>query len=262
MTNQDIKLNAWDLNYESQIAVQGEVNSRTLTVTLIDKVGADSYISNAQSVDRPVNLTGVTARLYVKKGDGTKTFSDGVVTDAENGVVDFLLPGQATTYVGKNPCQILLTKADNSALKITGLTLDVQESDLEGAIESTDDFSALVVALNSVAASAALAEETIAAANQAAATANTAATSANSAATSANTAATYATNVPYVGTDGYWYEWNSTNLAYEKTDAFASVNYATFEIDPTTGELIMNTPDNYLGADFDINASGYLEVII
>lgn len=192
MTNQDIKLNAWDLNYESQIAVQGEVNSRTLTVTLIDKLGTDSYISNAQSVDRPVNLTDVTARLYVKKGDGTKTFSYGVVTDAENGVVDFLLPGQATTYVGKNPCQILLTKADNSALKITGLTLDVQESDLEGAIESTDDFSALVVALNSISTSVTSAATAVINCNTATTAANTATTNANAAATNANTKATLA----------------------------------------------------------------------
>lgn len=196
MTDQSVKLNAWAKNYESQIAVQGEVNSRTLIITLIDKTANTSYISNAESVDRPIDLTGITARLYCIKPDGTKTFSDGTITDAANGIVSFVLPYQATTSAGTIECQILLTKADNSTLKITGLSLNVQSSNLEGAVESSDDFSSLVVALNSVNTAAALvnqavtnSETAVNNANVAISGANTAADNANAKATLANTAA-------------------------------------------------------------------------
>ncbi|WP_444659404.1 BppU family phage baseplate upper protein [Caproiciproducens sp. R2] len=189
MTNTDIKLNAWNLNYESQIAVQGEVNSRTLTVTLIDKVGVETYVSNAESVDRPIDLTGTAARLYVIKPDGTKTFSDGTIEDAENGIVSFLLPYQATTAAGSADCQILLTKSDNSELKIVGMTLDVLPSNLEGAIESTDEFSALVVALNSIQASIEQVNQAVLESQEAVENANTAISGANTARDSANTAA-------------------------------------------------------------------------
>lgn len=41
-----------------------------------------------------------------------------------------------------------------------------------------------------------------------------------------------------------------------------NVMYATFYIDPNTGELTMNTPDGYTGPGFEINSKGELEVIV
>lgn len=224
MTEQSIKLNAWELNYESHIAVQGEVNSRTLSVTIIDKVGTESYISNAESVDRPIDLTNVTARLYVIKPDGTKTFSDGTVTDARNGKVEFVLPAQAVAVAGKASCQILLTKPDNSALKITGLTLEIQPSNLEGAVESSDEFSALVLALNAV-------QETVDTANQAAQNAQAALVNANAAISSANAAAS-AANVAAVSANTAA---NAANQAAQNTERlYQMVNPLTGQIDYVT----------------------------
>lgn len=40
------------------------------------------------------------------------------------------------------------------------------------------------------------------------------------------------------------------------------VNFASFEIDPSTGVLYMTTPDKESGATFSIDEDGYLEVSV
>ena len=189
MTDIEVKLNAWTMNYVQVLAVQGESQGRTIIATLIDRTGQTDGTFNAESVDRPIDLTGVTARLYCIKPDGTVTFSDGTIMDATNGIASFVLPYQATTAAGEVACQILLTKSDNSTVKAIGLALNVQASDLEDAAESTNEFSALVTALNEIAQSVTDAQQAVSDANTAIAGANTARDNANSAATAANTAA-------------------------------------------------------------------------
>ena len=149
MTDIDITLNAWEQNYVPVLAVQGESEGRTINAALVDRTGQTDGSFNAASVDRPIDLTGTTVRLYCKKPDGTQTLSDGTITDATNGKASFVLPQQATAAVGNVSAQIYITKPDNSVLKVIGLTLVVQESDLD-SIESSDEFDSLVKALNSV----------------------------------------------------------------------------------------------------------------
>lgn len=253
MTDIEITLNAWEQNYVQVLAVQGESEGRTIIATLIDRAGQTDTTFNAESIDRPINLTGVTARLYCIKPDGTKSFSDGTVTDATNGVASFILPYQATAASGDVECQILLTKADNSTLKTIGLHLDVQASDLEGAAESTDEFSSLVTALNRVDSAVTDAEEAVENAQSALITAQEAASTANEAAESAR-------NLPRIADDGYWELYNSSTNQYEKTDVPASAVYAVFDIDPSAGLLHMTTTDTYTQPTFAINAAGELEV--
>ena len=147
MTDIEVTLNAWEKNYVSVLAVQGESDGRTLNVTLVDRTGQTDGTFNAESVDRPIDLTDTSVHLYCKKSDGTKTFSGGTITGAKDGKASFVLPEQATSAAGSVSAQIYITKPDNSALKVIGLTLQVESSDIEG-IESTDDFLSLVEALN------------------------------------------------------------------------------------------------------------------
>ena len=58
MTNEAVKLNAWEVSADTVMAVQGEVNGRTLTVTIIDRSGELDSTSNAEVIDRPLDLTG------------------------------------------------------------------------------------------------------------------------------------------------------------------------------------------------------------
>ena len=174
MTDVELKLNAWTDNPGTSVfAVQGEQESRTLHVTLIDRTGVNSDVmSVAKVTPRYIDLTGYTARLYVVKSDSTKVYFPGEITDAENGKVDFTLTGQCVAAPGKAKCTIVLTKEDVE-LKVVGIVLDVHENDLEGSIESSDEWVELDVMLTK-------AQEAIDACETATDAANSAATSATS----------------------------------------------------------------------------------
>ena len=148
MTNKDYDLNLWERNSVQIPAVQGESNSRTINFHLKEEVSVQDALGNLAIRQKPVDLTGCNVRLYFLKPDSTKVFSDGTVSDATNGITTFTLPYQATTADGLSKGQILISKPDDTTLKAIGIELQTNPSDLDGAIESTNDFSALVTALN------------------------------------------------------------------------------------------------------------------
>lgn len=189
-----ISLPVWGKTPITLRPVQGEALSRTVTITLIDKGG------------QPVDLTGGAVRLYVQKPDNTVVFMDGTITDAAGGVCSFTLTLGITAAAGIASCQVLVSWSDNQSLKAVGLLLDIQPSSLEDAVESTSDFSALVVALNKADTAEAIATQAAKDAQQAVtdanaaivstsavtAVANSAAIAANAGAAAANQAATNA----------------------------------------------------------------------
>ncbi|MFR8011270.1 MAG: BppU family phage baseplate upper protein [Clostridia bacterium] len=144
MTDVSLQLNAWTENPGNEVfCVQGEQNSRTLSITLIDRTGNESGpLAVAKQTPRYLDLTGYTARMYVEKKDETAVYFDGTVTDAKNGKVEFTLPAQAVTLSGNVPCTIELSNG-TAELKVIGIILNVQKSNLEDSVESSDDFSTL-----------------------------------------------------------------------------------------------------------------------
>lgn len=64
--------------------------------------------------------------------------------------------------------------------------------------------------------------------------------------------------------DGYWWSWNEKEKKYFNTGEIAKGNvmYATFNIDPATGNLEMTTPNEYTGPDFSLDKDGNLCVTI
>jgi hypothetical protein len=64
--------------------------------------------------------------------------------------------------------------------------------------------------------------------------------------------------------EGYWWLWNEERGEYENSGERADGNtlFATFEIDPDTGELSVTTPDRYDGPQFAIDDEGNLTVEI
>lgn len=173
MTDVELQLNAWTDNKGASVfAVQGEQESRTLHVTLIDRDGESEPYSSAPKDPRYIDLTGYTARLYVVKSDSTKVYFPGEITDAENGKVDFTLTGQCVAAPGKAVCTIVLTKEDVE-LKVVGIVLDVRENDLEGSIESSDEWVELDVMLTKAQEAVEACETATDAANSAASSAET-----------------------------------------------------------------------------------------
>lgn len=166
LTSKDYDLNIWETNTSNVFSVQGEAESRTINFHLKEEVKVENPRGEITTQPKPFDLTGYSARFYVKKTDNTQVFFDGTITDTENGIVSFTLPYQATTVSGEIPGTVLLTKPGNATLKAIGITLDVQENDLDGSIESTDEFSALVVALNKIDEAADKAEQAVSDARQ------------------------------------------------------------------------------------------------
>ena len=208
MINLSVTLKPYGQNSVAVNAVQGESGSRSLTVTFLDSDGS------------PLNLTGSSPRMYVA-GTNPPVFTDGTILDAASGTARFVLTSNMTAKHGMFFCQFLLSGSEYPALKFTGLTLRVAASDLENAIEATNEFSALAAALGKTEDAAAQAESAAADAKQSSASAGNAAAAAASAKGEADAAAAQVKNVPKISTDGYWCLYSPSTGQYEKSDTSA-----------------------------------------
>lgn len=97
---------------------------------------------------------------------------------------------------------------------------------------------------------------------KAAESAEQAAGSAAEAADSAEKAKDFSGHAPEIRDDTWWV-WNVQKQVYEDTGVSArgNVMYATFWVDPATGDLYMFTPDAYDGPGFRLS-NGDLEVVL
>lgn len=182
MPTQKLILPVWEKSALPVRTVQGEAESRIVQVTLADADGT------------PVDLTGASARLYVRKPDGGSVFLDGMKPGAADGICSFLLPSGVTAEPGIAYAQILAAWSDGRSLKADGLILEVEPSDLEETVEASDSFPALTAALGAVQQTSETASQAAADAQQAVADAQTAISGANAAAGTANAAAISANN--------------------------------------------------------------------
>lgn len=99
-------------------------------------------------------------------------------------------------------------------------------------------------------------------ADDAAKSAEEAAGSAAEAEASAVSAKQYSGKPPVIQ-DGRWWIWNADTQEYEDTGEAArgNVMYATFFLDPRTGNLYMYTDNEYAGPQFRLNGAD-LEVVL
>lgn len=119
------------------IVKQGDRNSRVMRVDLIDN-GQPFQLASTQTV-----------RLYVEKPDKTRVFVDGSILNRDNGQIQFVLTEQMLTTVGDATCEVLIIGQGDSKLSTPLFTLTITRSlHVEGALESTDEFNALVSGLN------------------------------------------------------------------------------------------------------------------
>lgn len=118
-------IRAYEKNQISLYAILGEANSRTIIFNIIEKSGTISPTSNAIPVNQMLDLTGMTAEFVVFNGY-KKIVCSGTITDAQNGVVSFLLTPEISQIPGKLECVIELTN-NSGLLRIVGITLNVQD---------------------------------------------------------------------------------------------------------------------------------------
>lgn len=130
MINEELTLNA-NIRSVKQIihATQGENGSRTLEITII---GTDGEI---------LNLDGCTISFYVSKNDGKIAM---LPVNISGNTARVTLTEQSCSVAGDNDCWIQIVKSSETAeLRVDNLVLRVQACDFDGAVESSNEFSAL-----------------------------------------------------------------------------------------------------------------------
>lgn len=109
---------------------QGDT-ARVLTFNILDK-------------GVPFNLTGKTVRAKILKPDNTKCYNDLTITNATNGECTLNLTNQILAVAGKVNCQLEI-KEGEELLSTIIFPIDVEPSiDINGAVESTNEFTALL----------------------------------------------------------------------------------------------------------------------
>lgn len=127
-----------------QIDMNGDILS---SVTAVAQDTLSRYLDcNLYNNGLPIDLTGHMAQLYVKKPDGLQVFTQGEITDAATGRVQFELTNQALAETGWIELQIVLTSGGGEVLSSEIFKLHVLPSIRnDNVIESTNEFGALVV---------------------------------------------------------------------------------------------------------------------
>lgn len=109
---------------------QGDT-ARILTFNILDK-------------GVPFNLSGKTVRAKILKPDNTKCYNDLTITNATGGECDLKLTNQVLAVAGKVNCQLEI-KEGEELLSTIIFPIDVEPSiDINGAVESTNEFTALL----------------------------------------------------------------------------------------------------------------------
>lgn len=155
MVNEKITLNASKNNVDIVLkAIQGENDARAFEVTVTDINGV------------PVPLGGATANMYIEKRDGNIVMLPGTVSGNS---ATFVLTLQASSVPGDNKVWVQIVEPDVMDLRADGAVLRVTPCDLDGAVESSSEFTALTELVASAASSAQSAAGSASAAAQSAA---------------------------------------------------------------------------------------------
>lgn len=96
------------------------------------------------------DLTGKTVKIHSIKKDGTLIFNNLKIIDAKRGICELKLTSQLTIFTGILTLDLRIYEGIES-ISLIPFRIDIKESiNQEGAIESTNEFSALTLALADV----------------------------------------------------------------------------------------------------------------
>ena len=113
--------------------IQEEADGRELRIYLYDN-------------GSPLDLTGKTVSVYIQKPDNTMIYNSCRV-EGNQATVTLTLQMMAVSGLTKL-CELQIVDTDNHTLKVTLPPLRIIKSNYDGAIESTDEFSALAEQIN------------------------------------------------------------------------------------------------------------------
>ena len=177
------------------------------------------YVQGSTEIPLEFNITdyeipsGSTARIYLKRPDGTESYNDCTIS---GNVITYKPTAQFFSVAGICTGQLQIMIGDDFLVTFP-LVFDVAENIIDNsAIESSNEYGALESLLQEAQENIPAAGEAAQAANQAAQAANTAAGEANEAAEDANDAATAATNAAGAANQAAT---NATNAASQANQA-------------------------------------------
>ena len=134
MIYKQITLNPWEPPLGEIRVIQEEADGRDLIINLIDDNGS------------PLDLTGKTVSVYIQKPDNTMIYNSCRV-EGNQATATLTLQMMAVSGLTKL-CELQIVDTDNHTLKVTLPPLRIIKSNYDGAIESTDEFSALAEQIN------------------------------------------------------------------------------------------------------------------
>lgn len=137
MATYNITLKAWSDNavLEPLTIYQNDVLSRTINITLMDNNGP------------PIDLTDSAVRVYFVKDDKKIVYQEADIISETNGKISVTCDSQVTAVPGPVVAMVQAIYNNGSTLNIGPLRLIVAVNNLDNAIISTNDFSALTAAL-------------------------------------------------------------------------------------------------------------------
>lgn len=126
-TSKTVNLKLWRQNFERVAAVQGEDKARVLSMVISEREGV------------PFDMSGYTAEIYMHEANGRDVT---LPAEIDGNIVTAVIP--LITAAGDAAIQVILTKSTGEILKVAGIVLDVQPSELENAVDGSDEFNLLV----------------------------------------------------------------------------------------------------------------------
>lgn len=126
-----------DVTFEEIIAKQGDIGSRFLIMRIIENGSI-------------MNLTGRTVRAYAIKPDNKIIYNDCEITDAVNGIATLEFTSQMLAVDGKVEIELVIMEGKKKLSTVSFFVTVKKSINSDAAIESTDEFTALVVALATV----------------------------------------------------------------------------------------------------------------
>lgn len=138
LTSKSVTLNVWKNNSEFAMAVQGEVDSRFLTVTLIDDHG-------------PLDLTNKSVKFLARKPDGTVIFNNMDIEDAQKGIAVLGLTSQISAVAGiLENCEVHIVSENGETLIAKKINLLIQPALDAATEESLSEITAYQELMNKV----------------------------------------------------------------------------------------------------------------
>ena len=135
MDLENIVVDITQRNYNTLQTIQYDVDSRYVNVKVVN---------NGKNVD----LTNYMVSIACKKPDGKIVFNETEMVEPKQGLIKFLISEQISSTLGEVVCELKIYGKNSSVLTSQYFTINVTKPIANKAIQSTNEFRQLTIAMN------------------------------------------------------------------------------------------------------------------